>query len=197
MEETEITVQVFNSFKEINSILLNQGFKVEGNYLLNDWYFSKLENVKEISYLDLLNNSFLVRQVLTDKEKVQLCYKQKELDEFGNVIKEEKTSTNLDSLSDTIKIFKKSGLNNYCMVKNNTYIYVKDEIRFCVQVIENLGIFIEYEEDETMNNMNAKEKFNYMVSVVNSLKLKLGKDFSCKKVFMLLHKEDEKNIMCL
>ena len=58
MKETEITVQVFNPFEEINDILLNKGFKLLENYQLNDWYFSRLENVKEMPYLDLLNNSF-------------------------------------------------------------------------------------------------------------------------------------------
>lgn len=187
MKETEITVQVFNPFEEINDILLNKGFKLLENYQLNDWYFSRLENVKEMPYLNLLNNSFLVRQILTDKEKIKLCYKQKELDEKGNVINEEKTNASVSSLSDALEIFNKAGLNNYCVVKNNSYVYKKDEIYFLVQVIENLGIFIEYEEDESMKDMNEKQKFNHMVSIVNSLGLKLGKDYSCKKVYMLLH----------
>ena len=190
MKETEITVQVFNSINEINTILLSQGFKMIENFQLNDWYFSKLDNVNKIPYLDLLNNSFLVRQILGDREKIELCYKQKELDEYGNVIKEEKTKAILSSLSDTIEIFKKAGLNNYCVVKNNSYVYEKGKIAFVLQVVENLGTFIEYEEDETMKNMNEKEKFNYMVSIVNSLGLKLGKDYSCKKVYMLLHKNN-------
>ena len=189
MKETEITVQVFNSFEEINKKLLKEGFVVVENYQLNDWYFSKLESIEDVSYLYLMNNSFLVRQILSDKEKIQLCYKQKELDEEGNVINEEKTKTNLTSLSEAIEIFKKAGLNNYCIVKNNSYVYRKNEICFVVQIIENLGIFIEYEEDETMMGKSEKEKFDYMISIVNSLGLKLGNDYSCKKVFMLLHKQ--------
>ena len=129
----------------------------------------------------------MVRQIIDDKEKIQLCYKQKELDENENVINEEKIKTNLSSLFEAIEIFKKAGLNNYCIVKNNSYVYRKNEICFVVQIIENLGIFIEYEEDETMKDMNEKQKFNHMVSIVNALGLKLGKDYSCKKVFMLLH----------
>lgn len=188
MKETEITVQVFNHFEEIDKKLKKQGFEMIQNYQLNDWYFSKLENTKGIEYIDLLNNSFLVRQILTNKEKIQLCYKQKEMDKLGNVIAEEKINTNLSSLADAIEIFKKAGLNNYCVVKNNSYVYQKDQICFVVQLIENLGTFIEYEEDETMSNMSKKEKFDYMVSLVNSLGLKLGQDYSCKKVFMLLKK---------
>ena len=99
MKETEITVQVFNKFDEIDDILKNQGFEMIRNFQLNDWYFSQITNVNNVLYGDLLNSSFLVRQVLTDKEIIQLCYKQKEIDELGNVIAEEKISTDLSSLS--------------------------------------------------------------------------------------------------
>lgn len=61
-------------------------------------------------------------------------------------------------------------------------------IRNIVQVIENLGILIEYEEDDSMTIMKQQEKIDYMCNVVNSLNLKLGNDYFCKKVFMLLNK---------
>lgn len=61
-------------------------------------------------------------------------------------------------------------------------------IRDIVQVIENLGIFIEYEEDDGMTIIKQQEKIDYMCNVVNSLNLKLGNDYFCKKVFMLLNK---------
>lgn len=61
-------------------------------------------------------------------------------------------------------------------------------IRNIVQVIENLGIFIEYGEDDSMTIIKQQEKIDYMCNVVNSLNLKLGNDHFCKKVFMLLNK---------
>ena len=66
LKKTEIAVQVFNSLEEIESILKNQGYEMTQTYSINDWYFSKLENISNVKYLDLLNNSFIVRQVLTD-----------------------------------------------------------------------------------------------------------------------------------
>lgn len=45
MAETEITVQVFNSFEETKTILENQGFKLIQNFQLNDWYFSKIDDI--------------------------------------------------------------------------------------------------------------------------------------------------------
>lgn len=188
MKETEVTVQVFEEFKKINEKLKSQGFCVIENFQLNDWYFSKFDDVRGVKYPDLMNNSFLVRQVLTDKEEVQICYKKKEMDDNNNVIFEEKIKTFVDSLVDAVNIFKCAGLNNYCVVKNNSYIYQKGNMLFTLQIIENLGIFIEYEEDESMKNLNVQEKRDYMISALKSLNLKLGDDYSCKKVYMLLQK---------
>lgn len=182
--ETEITVQVFNKLEEIQKILKGSGFEMIESYQLNDWYFSKYEDISFFGYQDLLNNSFLVRQIIDDNPQIQLCYKKKVLDENNNVISEEKTNTTIKDLEKTLQIFKMANLNNYCVLKNNSYVYKKDEICFVVQCIKDLGIFIEYEEDDSMKNMNEKEKFNYMSKIVKQLGLKLGQNYSCKKVYM-------------
>lgn len=182
--ETEITVQVFNKLEEIQKILKGSGFEMIESYQLNDWYFSKYEDISFFGYQDLLNNSFLVRQIIDDNPQIQLCYKKKVLDENNNVVSEEKTNTTIKDLEKTLQIFKMANLNNYCVLKNNSYVYKKDEICFVVQCIKDLGIFIEYEEDDSMKNMNEKEKFNYMSKIVKQLGLKLGQNYSCKKVYM-------------
>lgn len=190
MKETEITVQVFDNFAKIDETLKNKGFKMVENYQLNDWYFSKIDNVLDMEYLDLINSSFLVREIIDATPQIQLCYKSKHLDDKGNVIYEEKEKTNLADLKSSLKVFTLAGLNNYCKVENNSYVYEKGKTSFVVQIIKDLGIFIEYEEDETMKNLTPQEKFEYMKNVLNKLGLKLGTDFSCKKVFMLLHKNN-------
>ncbi len=188
MKETEITVQVFNSFEEIDKILKEQGFARVENFQINDWYFSKINNVKRLKYVDLMDNSFLVRQILSFSEEVQICYKKKNLDSLGNVVSEEKFTTKVDSLKTTLNIFKNSKLNNYCKIENNTFVYQKKDVCFAVQVVKDLGIFIEYEENESIKNMKANEKIEQLKATIQSLNLNLGKDFSCKKIFMRLHK---------
>ena len=189
MRETEITVQVFNDYNEIDEILKRKGFEMVENYQLNDWYFSKFDNVLNLSYIDLMKSSFLVRHIIDDCPKIQLCYKKKELDKFGNVLFEEKVKSELTKLENAVKIFDLAGLNNYCKVENNSFVYKNGNTAFVVQIIKNLGIFIEYEEDESMKDLSPEQKFSYMVNIIKNLGLKLGKDFSCKKVFMLLHKK--------
>ena len=185
--ETEITVQVFNSFKETDKILKGQGFKLVEEFQLNDWYFSHIKNAKNAAYARLLKNSFLLREVIGDSHTFKLCYKNKEINRKGDVIGEQKTSAKIEDFDKTLKIFTQSGLNNWCVLKNHSYAYEKDNLRFSLQVIEALGTFIEYEEDDFMKEMRTNEKIEFMKNVVSSLGLKLGNDFSCKKVYMKLH----------
>lgn len=125
MKESEITVQVFDCFEKIDYILKSQGFAMIENYQLNDWYFTRLEDASNLKYDELINNSFLVREIKTEKTSIQLCYKQKEFDENNNVISEEKITSNIEDLNSTLNIFKKAKLNNYCIVKNNSFVYKK------------------------------------------------------------------------
>ena len=72
-------------------------------------------------------------------------------------------------------------------IKNKSISYSNGAMCFDLQIIEDLGTFIEYEEDQSMKDLSAKAKFNLMQNNLQKLQLNLGKDFSCKKVFMKLH----------
>ena len=190
MKETEITVQIFDTLKEIQQKLKEQEFEMVENYQMTDYYFSKypLSKIKTMSYEILLKNSFLVRKIVDDKPHFQLCYKDKTLDKQGNVILEEKLVSKISEVEKAVKIFEKANLTKWSVCFNNTFVYKKGDICFALQCITNLGIFIEYEEDKTMEKLTIDEKIKLMKHYIQNLGLKLGKEYSCKKVFMLLHK---------
>lgn len=189
MRETEITVQIFNSLDEIKEILQSQGYKLTCDYKLIDWYFSKYDDVKEMDYPTLLKNSFLVRYS-TDKPSCVLCYKDKEIDKFGNVISEVKYKTHTEDPNKAVEIFTKAGLNLWNILKTHLLCYKKEDIEFAVQIVDGLGIFIEYEEIPAMEKLSPQEKINRLVNTIKSLGLDIGEDYSCKKVYMNLHKSN-------
>lgn len=192
MKETEITVQVFNSLNEIYDILEKQKFKIVEQYILNDYYFSKFVNqqLNSLTYPQIIANSFLVREVITENEKKsQLCYKNKTLDDKGNVIAEEKVRTKVQNLDETLKIFKLAGINRWCSLNQHIICYKKEGFEIMLQIVEGLGVFIEYEEDKSMVGMTEQQKIEFMFNNLKSIGLKLGKDYSCKKVYMKFMEE--------
>ena len=187
MKETEITVQVFNNLDEVYDILEKQKFKIVEHYILNDYYFSKFNNeqLNSLTYSEIIANSFLVREVITENEKKsQLCYKNKFIDDKGNVLAEEKVRTRVQNMEDTLKIFDLAGINCWCSLNQNMICYKKEGIEILIQIVEGLGVFIEYEEDKSMAGMSEQQKIEFMFNNLKSIGLKLGEDYSCKKVYM-------------
>lgn len=188
MKETEVTVQVFDTFEKTDEILRSQGFRLIDSYAIFDRYFSKHANVAALSYAELIGGSFLVRTVETGKLSHKLIYKKKLLDENGTVVSEEKVKTDLGDADEAVRIFAFSGLEPYCELRNRSFIYEHANVCLALQVVDGLGTFIEYEEDETMKGLGDEEKIRRLTAVLTSLGLNLGSDFSCKKVYMMLHK---------
>ncbi|MBQ3494729.1 MAG: hypothetical protein IJA69_04870, partial [Clostridia bacterium] len=102
----------------------------------------------------------------------------------GNVVSEEKIATEIEDVDKTILLLNLAGLNMWEEVKNKTIIYKKDNIEFALQDVENLGVFIEMEESDEMKSLTNEEKFARLKRIVKNFGLKLGKDYSCKKVYM-------------
>ena len=187
--ETEITVEVLDKASNVIEYLVKNGFTVTEVYDINDCYYSKypLNKLKKMTYKSLIKNSFLLREIIDDRVRYQLCYKDKVI-KNDTVISESKYTSLVDNIDNTKKIFKLSGLNMWCETKNHTHCMKKGNIFFAIQEISGLGTFIEYEEDEIMLGMTPEEKIDYMKNILANLNIPLGKDYNVKKVYMLFNK---------
>ena len=188
--ETEITVELLDTFENTLTKLINQGFEIKEKVLMTDYYFSKLSlnNLQALEYAELIKNSFLVRNVRTETEEInQIIFKKKVLDSSNNVIAEEKIKTDISDLNSTIKLFKEAGLTNYTTLTQQMTVVGKDKIVFVIQEVENLGTFIEYEEDDSMSELTEQEKIDTMLNTLKTLSLNIGNDYSCKKVYLKFH----------
>ena len=190
--QTEITVELFEKTENVIEKLKYKGFSVTNDYFMIDYYFSKecTETLKTLDYKGLIDNSFLVRRLELKTPLTLLIYKNKVLDKLGNVIKEEKYEVNLGELEKTLQIFKASGLNNWLEIKQRLIFLSNETIKFSIQVVDDLGTFIEYEEDESMKNLSEQEKIDTMLKNLKSLNLNIGSDYSCKKTYMKFKKDN-------
>ena len=189
MRETEITVQVFDELLDIEKVLVKNGYHKKEEYCLHDHYFTKFEDAKIVDYKTLLASSILIRTIKQD-EKCTHCmiYKNKKLDQNGNVSSEEKIRVKIDNEQNCIKILKSAGLNNWCNLKNDSIVYADESgSEIALQVVNGLGIFIEMEEDSSIANLSEKQKFEYLKNKIAAFGFKLSHDYSFKKPYMILH----------
>ena len=186
MKQTEVTVQIFDSVEAIDNKLKQAGFSLYKKVILNDFYFIRFgkEKTKNMQYKDLIENSILLRNLTGDVNETELIFKNKVFDNNGNVIEEEKHKTKIDDFESVLKILKCAKLYNWCKLKQKLFIYKNAEKELCVQDVDGLGIFIEYEEDPSYKNLKTEEKINLMINYLKGLNLNLGENFFCKKVYM-------------
>ncbi|MCL2540107.1 MAG: hypothetical protein FWE53_01565 [Firmicutes bacterium] len=188
---TEICYQVFETVDAVKEKLREAGFIFSESYDNHDSYFTRFgkEEAKNLEYKKLLDSSLIVRWIKSENWEVKnILHKTRILDKKGNVISEEKTKI---ACSDTIKakmIFIDAGLNCWCdfVVQNNEY--KKDDIIINLQVVDNLGVFIEIEECDSIKNYSDNAKLYYLKEIIQKLKIETGEDFSCKKPYMFLNR---------
>lgn len=186
--KTEITVQVYEDFKELDQKLKNANFVVSDHYVLKDNYFSRfnIKELKQMSYEEILKNSLIVRNVGAENK---IMFKDKILDKNNNVISEEKINLKVEDYNKAVKILSLAGMNNWCSLVQDIYEYKNENISIGVQIIDDLGVFIEYEEDESLLNLETKDKIEEMIKRVKMLGLNIGADYSVKKVYEKFKKD--------
>lgn len=187
---TEICVKINASLEETKRMAIEKGFEFIESYNNHDTYFSTIdkENLKKVTYKNLLDNSIIVRHITGENCDVRnLVYKKKTLDEKGNVIEEVKTKVKVDDVEKVKNIFKNIDLSCWCDFVNENNEYRKGEIILNIQHVKELGTFIEIEEYPSIANKTDKEKFDILVNIINSFGFSTGKDYSCKKPYMFLN----------
>lgn len=194
MAQTEITVQVYEDINVIKQKLLNLGFTEKDEFTGADYYFTTLrENeVKAATYKQLLDSSIIVRSYKTkfsDEVKSSLLFKNKVLNDNGDVISEEKVTTKVEDVNTAVKILKLAKLVNWVELKQKNAFYELDNKTIIVGTVEGLeGSFMEIEEFDEIKDFSAEEKIDKLVDYAKSFGFKIGTDTSVKKVYMLFNK---------
>ena len=188
MKETEITIQIYTPLEETIKILKEQGFKEKRDVIMDDHYFTSLLEINNKTYAEIMKNSILLRAFLGNENKHLLIYKNKEFDADGNVVCEEKVNCPVSDIYSAEKILKIANFNNFVNISTHIIVFEKEHVEFAIQDVKNLGLFIEIEEFNYMKDMSPEQKAQELVKIANSLNLKLGTDYNCKKVQMLLNK---------
>ncbi len=194
MGQTEITVQVFENITTLKQKLVSLGFTEKDEFTGADYYFTTLrENeIKNATYKELLDSSVIVRSFKTKHSsdiKSSLLFKNKVLDDGGNVISEEKVTTKVDDCNTAVKILNLAKLNNWVTLKQQNAFYVLGEKTIIVGTVEGLeGSFMEIEEYDSIKNLSPEEKIKNLVSYAESFGFKISTDTSVKKVYMLFNK---------
>ena len=158
--DNEITVEVNTTYKEIDKILKEKGFKIVRKYTINDTYMldSRIDSTN-LSNREILKKCVLIRD-MTPYHKY-LTYKYKEFDENGNIINQVKTDCEIENIEKAIKFMEAIKYKKLFNLTDNLIIYSNNKIELAVQLVDN-HIYIELEAKYKNKVYTVKEMKNML-----------------------------------
>jgi len=193
MKQIEITVKVKEAMQSAIEKLEMQGYKKIRESDVADIYMTQLksklnkDNIKEI-----LSSCVLLRTIKIDEKEVKkITYKNKEYDN-GQVISEQKVNIDCNNLEDAKKLFEYLNFEELIEVKYHVLVMEKDGIELAFQDVENLGLLIEYENNNNFENKTIeeiKEEKIKMYKEIKKLGIKITEDYDIKKAWELIVKK--------
>lgn len=158
-KNNEITVKVNGSFDKVIEILVNKGFEISDKFSLEDSYFiPKNIDVNKMSIREILSNAVIVREVGRDKV---LVFKKKEIDNKGNILKQEKIECNILNIDDAKRFMEAIGYKELMEIDEDDICYSKDGLGLVLKNVRNGDNLIEVEtiEEEGLSTAeDLKEK---------------------------------------
>lgn len=191
MKQIEITVRLNENMQSAIRKLEMQGFEKIRESEINDVYMtSKLKWLNEDNIRDILKKSVLLRSLkLENKEIKKITYKNKEIDEKGDVISEQKINLDCNDLEKAKDLFEHLEFEELIRVRYKVFVYSKDKVEYAFQDVENLGTLIEYENTEDFEGKTLEEINNAKETMYNEIKntgISLTKEKDVKKAFELI-----------
>ena len=194
MKQIEITVRLVDKIEDAIAKLEDKGFKKIRESDIDDIYLSNLDiQIKKENIQEILKHSVLLRNLRLDgKEIKKITYKNKELDNNGNVISERKVNLDCNDLIKAEELFSCLGFYKLIEVKYHVVVYEKDGKEFAFQIVENLGSLIEYENVNDFEGKSIYEINNAKQEMINYIKgfdINITNEYDVKKAFELIKKK--------
>lgn len=154
--EIELTIKLEIPLEEIQILLESAGCEFVEESVLEDIYMKKEELYHSVK--DLLNHSILIRHEQNHFKGFAL--KKKEYKENGDIKKDQKLYLEVPDLEKGKQFLEFIGYQEFFHLKQKLYFYKIGNSRLSIQVVENLGVYLEYEASEFETEEMIKNTLN-------------------------------------
>lgn len=164
----EITVKLKCSIDTICKEIESKGFKVIEKYCLKDKYFipNSLQTEGKTSR-EILEKAILLRNIsetMPNQRNVhKLTYKRKEIDENGNILKQDKADCEILNQEEGKKFLEVIGYKNIMSIEENDTVYSDGRIELAIKDILNGDKLIEIETVENDKELDTIEKLKQKI----------------------------------
>lgn len=197
MEQIEVTVRVKESLQDAIEKLEKAGFILIRESQVDDLYMSQLVNKlnnDNIQYI--LSKSLLLRYLNQNGEEIKkITYKNKKFDKNNNLLSEKKVSIDCQNLEKARELFECLNFRELIRVRYKVFVMKKDNIEFAFQLVDNLGLLLEYEnandyagksdiEIEKVKKKMFKEIREFGIETTDEMDVKKAEELIFNKITM-------------
>ncbi len=197
MKQIEITVRLNEGMQSAIKKLELQGFKRIRKSEIDDIYMtSKLRELNKYNIQDILKKSVLLRKIKIESNEIKkITYKNKEFDDNGDVISEQKINLDCSNLEKAKELFEYLEFEELIRVRYKVVVYSNDKVEYAFQDVENLGTLIEYENTENFEGKSLdeiNETKNNMFNEIKNTGINITEEKDVKKAYELILKKIDK-----
>ena len=151
-ESNEITVKIKGSIENLYKILEERNYKIVDKFYMDDYYYipANLE-IEKMTTREILAKAVIVRNIkneMYDRCNKKITFKIKEIDDKGNILKQEALNCEVVNTDDAKKLLRAIGFREIMNIKENDVVYEKDKIPLAIKEIINGDNLIEIETED-------------------------------------------------
>ncbi len=151
-ENNEITVRIKGSLDDLYKILEERNYEIVDKFYIDDSYYipANLE-IEKMSIREILAKAVIVRNIkneMYDRCDKIITFKIKEIDDKGNILKQEALNCEVINTDDAKKLLNAIGFKEIMNIKENDVVYEKNKIPLAIKDIINGDSLIEIETED-------------------------------------------------
>ena len=158
----EITVRVKCSEDELFKILEQDNFKRTNEYLTRDIFMiPSSTNIYNEETRDILKKAIILREftgVSSDKHKMKITFKNKDIDNNGNILSQYSINCEITNINDAKDLFIHIGYKELMCIREKHYSYEKNNFKIIVKVSNENNILIEAEINDSYKSIEELKK---------------------------------------
>lgn len=154
----EITIRVLCSEKELLDIINKQKFDFINEYNATDIFMipNNLDIYTKESR-EILKSAILLREfkgISSDKHKMKITFKDKEIDKEGNIISQYSVNCEIKNIEDAKELFKHIGYKELMKIDERHFSYEKNNFKIIIKILSEKNILIEAETNDYFDTID-------------------------------------------
>lgn len=158
--EKEITVKLKWELDEAKVFFVNTGRALTGSFILKDIYMVKDDvDIYNTPNLKILSKAVVLREGIGNEHVYQIVYKDKQYDEYGNILNSKKYVCDIKNIEDAYNLLEAIGFKECFRYEQECLEYNDKDRNVLLQYVPDLGLFAEIEDhnksiDELIKDLN-------------------------------------------